>query len=120
MTAQSKTVRRRVVVRRKSSSDTVYKKPKLPDKPPVTKGPRSYGRTRKGKYIVPRFWVYSHTSSVLVKGFRLGRHYVIDMHEPERASARGTNPSGYATEKEAAKIAKKYRDKYGAWAKVPF
>lgn len=31
-----------------------------------------------------------------------------------------TSKDGYATKKEAVRVAREYRDKYGAYAKVPF
>ena len=98
--------KRRVIVRRK------YVPPKLPDKPKVTLGPKSYGRTKKGRYICIRFFVSK---------WRAGRWYVVDLDNEEWTYyAQGTSPKGYSSQEKAIEVARKYRDEYGAWSVVPF
>lgn len=44
--------------------------------------------------------------------------YVMDVDSGKQAA--GTNKEGYDTWKEAQDVARKYRDKYGAYTEVPF
>lgn len=106
--------KRKVIIRRKKA----YVPPKLPDKPKVTEGAKSYGRTKRGQYIVPRFWItqfmYGKWSGNVTAS---DPWYVIDMEEA--TIARGTKDTGYPKEK-AIKIARRYRDEFGAWSTMPF
>lgn len=114
MTASSKAAKKRIVVLRKRSSQRSYTPPKLPESPPVSKGPKSYGLSKKGRHIVPRFFITQ------MKGYRYfkNRWWVADMLEGR--VAKGTEKEGYSSKKEAISVAKKYRDKYGEWARTPF
>lgn len=116
MTAHSKGARRVVVVRRKKSP--TVSRSSLPKKPPVDKGPKSYGRDKKGRYIIVRFWVYQKgKKDRWAREYKTGPYYVIDMAEPDRKVARGTNPEGYADRREAVAVAREFRDEYGAYEK---
>lgn len=95
-----------------------YVPPKLPEKPKVTEGPKSYGQTKRGQYIVPRFWITQFRNGVhRLNAKESSPWFVIDMEEA--SLARGTQKSGYPKE-EAVRIARKFRDKYGAWSTTPF
>ena len=111
-----KIVRRDTHRQQKSTQTTKFVPPKLPERPKVTDGPKSYGRTRWGRYIVVRFYVF--------KPYRKARWIVIDNEERKgrwtNFVARGTNERGYDTRNEAVAIARKYRDKYGSWSRLPF
>lgn len=106
---------RRVVVRSKSSSRKKYTPPKLPSKPKVTVGPRSYGLTKRGRRIVVRFYVSRRRA---FRGRGISKNwYVIDYDE---GIAKTTNPDGYESRSEAIGVARKLRDEYGAWSRSPF
>jgi hypothetical protein len=103
---------KRVVVRPRS-----YTPPKLPAKPSVVKYCTSYGRTKNGAYIVPRFYI----TDKYYRGYiekQLERWVVVDMEEANIAE--GTKKNGYSSKEQAKKIAEHYRDTYGAWSTVPF
>lgn len=114
MSAHSKAAKKRIVVRRKSSPRSKYTPPKLPESPPVTKGPRSYGLSKGGRHIVIRFYITQMMRMRLYKN----RWWVMDMLEGH--IAKGTEKEGYRSKKEAANVARRYRDKYGEWARTPF
>jgi hypothetical protein len=101
---------KRVVVRRRTTN---FPRPKLPDKPKVTWGAKSYGRSKKGGYIVTRWFITQWRAAP-------GNWLVIDLENEEYTyHAAGTNPKGYP-KKEAIRIAEKGRDKFGAWTVLPF
>jgi hypothetical protein len=87
-----------------------------PKVPRVDLGPRAYEVWPGGAVRVIRFYV----------GLRLCReksryvfrrpYEVYDM-DTGRVAARTT---GYASKQEAIRVARRYRDRYGAYAKVPF
>lgn len=79
-----------------------------PERPKVDIGPRAYMTYKSGARAVIRFFVRETH----------GRWYVFDMCSDGRAAK--TAKDGYATKKEAVRIARQYRDDYGAYAKVPF
>lgn len=117
--ATYKTVRKsgkRVLVVSKGKAP--YVPPVLPDKPKVTVGTRSYGRTKTGAYIVCRFWITQFWRGKYVgKTKPTDPWFVIDMEEARLA--KGTSQTGYSKE-DATRVAREYRDKYGAWSTVPF
>lgn len=113
MTAKRKVVKKSIKVPRGTISRITYTPPKLPDKPPVDQGAKSYGRSRSGQYIIPRFFVSN------LRGYKAwNRWWVWDMEEARVASK--TEKDGYRSKKEAVKVAEHHRDKYGAWALIPF
>ena len=72
-------------------------------------GPKSYKSYKSGAQAVIRFFVVEKRK----------RWFVFDMCSTGKYAAK-TSSDGYATKKEAVTIARKYRDEYGAYAKVPF
>lgn len=103
---------RKVVVRRRKKA--AYVPPKLPSKPKVTVGTKCYGRSKMGGYIVCRFWITQHFWGRKLKP--TDPWYVIDMETGN--VAQGTK--AYQEKDKAIAIARKYRDKYGAWYVMPF
>lgn len=114
MTVSSKGAKRRIVVRRKIRSGSRYTPPKLPAKPSVTSN-RSYGRTKRGGYIVARFQVMSRFPTYT----KQPPPWIIWDVE-EALVAKGTKQEGYQDKEKAVRVARKYRDEYGAWAVMPF
>jgi hypothetical protein len=80
-----------------------------PEKPRVDLGPKAYKEHKSHKRSVIRFFVQ----------LRRGRWFVLDVCSRGRYAAK-TSENGYATKQEAVAIAREYRDRYGAYAKVPF
>lgn len=80
-----------------------------PERPKVDIGPKSYMVYKSRARAVIRFFIWE----------RLGSFYVLDIAGSKTVAAR-TSKDGYATKKEAVRVAREYRDKYGAYAKVPF
>lgn len=80
-----------------------------PGRPKVDIGPKAYMTYKSGARAVIRFFVRD----------KRGRWFVMDMCSSGPLAAK-TLKDGYATKKEAVEVARKYRDKYGAYAKVPF
>lgn len=101
--------KKRIVKRKK------FVPPVLPEKPKVTVGAKSFGRSRSGGYIIPRFWI---TQSLLIKRTpkKSDPWYVIDMETGYLA--KGTK--AYPEKDKAIRIARKYRDEFGAWYVMPF
>lgn len=114
MTATKGNAKRSIKVPRGTISRITYSPPKLPDKPPVDEFCKSYGRTKSGQYIVPRFWI---TPYYLTTSKKQKIWWVIDQEVANVAE--GTSRQGYS-KGEAKRIAEKYRDKYGAWSTTPF
>jgi hypothetical protein len=112
--------KRTKAVHQSKTGSRYFPRPNLPDKPKVTVGAKSYGRTKLGGYIVPRFWItqvgFAKTNHLTVKPS--DPWYVVDMEEAN--IAQGTKTSGYKDKKEAIKIARKFRDEFGAWSVMPF
>lgn len=115
MTAKRKAVKRSIKVPRGTITRISYTPPKLPDKPRVDQGAKFYGRTRKGKYIIPRFYISPFTYRGRTR--QTGKWTVIDVESAKIAER--TSPQGYSKE-EATKIAEWHRDNVGTWATVPF
>lgn len=112
------TPKKTIVVRRKSSSSKKFVPPKLPDKPSVTKGGKCYGRSKKGWFIVARFYITQHWGkSMLQRVEPSDPWYVVDCGSGGLAD--GTDATGYPKER-AIKIAKWFRDNHDAWTRLPF
>jgi hypothetical protein len=118
---------KRIVVTRKPTKATRQQKtgsnsfprPNLPDKPKVTVGAKCYGRTKKGGYIVVRFFISQWRPGLGSKKIPKGSPwFVVDLDEGKHY-AEGTKSSGYPKDK-AIKVARQYRDEYGAWTTMPF
>lgn len=118
MSARSKGAKKRVVVVRRSGKRTQYSPPKLPEKPPVAGSKRysHYGKTKRGDYIIPRFIITPYYGKFKTK--KSERWWVIDMKTAN--VAKKTDAKGYEKKAEAKEIAESYRDRYGAWATIPF
>ena len=102
--------KRRVVVRRK-----VYKPPKLPESPSVLRC-KSYGLTKKGWQIIPRFVITRYGGKWGTR--KMKKWWVIDM--AEGVVARGSDEKGYPSKEAAREVAVKFREKYGVWTRIPF
>lgn len=110
MTVKRKAAKRSIRVRRETISRISYTPPKLPDKPALRA--KSYGRTKKGGYIIPRF--------VLGETYKKGptKWWVLDMEAGN--VAKKTNREGYAKKEEAQRVAREFGDLYGKWTVMPF
>lgn len=91
----------------------------VPVYPRVDIGPKAYKVYRNQDRLVVRFTV----DKVLQKNgrggyVRVGRYYVWDMDTGQIATR--TKKSGYLDKKEAVKVAREYRDRYGAYVRVGF
>lgn len=83
-------------------------------------GPKAYREYRDRSRLVIRFYV-SQSTVRLRKGayrFNTGNWFVWDMDS--RGVAGKTSKTGYASKKEAVRVAREYRDRYGAYTKAPF
>ena len=107
MTARSIRVKKSILVRLNGSTENSYIPPKLPKSPKVTLGPKSYGRTKKGRFVVIRFFVIRKRDVWFVYDFEEG------------GIASGTEEKGYQ-KNYAIEIARAFRDEYGEWATSPF
>jgi hypothetical protein len=94
----------------------------IPVAPKVDIGHKAYEVWPGGAVKVIRFCVDMETFRK-----RKGRYSAYAKREPyfvydmdTGGIAAKTSKTGYATKKEAVKVARAYRDKYGAYAKVPF
>jgi hypothetical protein len=67
---------------------------------------------------VVRFYVSRGVSRARAAYVYCGCWFVCDMDS--RGIAGKTSKSGYESKKEAVRVAREYRDKYGAYTKVPF
>lgn len=100
------------------SGSSFAKQNELPVSPKVTIGPKAYEMWENGAVKVIRFYVgltfYSR------KG-KFWFHEPFQVYDSDTGKvAAKTSKTGYATKKEAVRVAREYRDKYGAYAKVPF
>lgn len=117
MTAHSKAAKRRIRVVRSGTKPVEPPSSNRPTRPRVDRGPVSYGRTKKGFYIVVRFFVSQNVNWRRPDG----RWWVLDIEEEEnRGIAKGTKKEGYRSKEEAVQVAREYRDEYGAYGKAPF
>lgn len=90
-----------------------------PVSPRADIGPRSYKSYRSRKCKVIRFFVDGEL--VRERGkyvVRCPPFFVYDMDSGRIAGK--TKKSGYESKKEAVRVAREYRDKYGAYTKAPF
>ena len=81
-------------------------------------GPKCYELWPGGAVRVIRFYV-GLTMRRSYGRYRFDEPYRVYDMDTGKYAAR-TNKDGYATKKEAVRVAREYRDKYGAYAKVPF
>lgn len=90
----------------------------LPVSPKVDLGPKAYKVYRNGDRLVIRFCVGQ--GWVRNKGHysRRGRYFVWDM-DTGRIAAK-TEKHGYPDKNAAVRVARSYRDKYGAYVRVGF
>lgn len=91
-----------------SSPSSPGQKQEIPKKPRVTIGPSAVRVYSSGRRLVIRFFVVE----------RRGRWYVADSLTWRTAD--GTEESGYPTKEESVRVARYYRDEYGAYCKSPF
>lgn len=114
----------RIVVRRKAATSSTGgasstsspsssgtrrgKRKKIPKKPRTTIGPSAVLAYASGRRLVIRFFVVQ----------RRGRWFVADSLTWRTAD--GTEESGYPKKEEAVRVARYYRDEYGAYCKSPF
>lgn len=75
----------------------------------MTLGPRAVKVFKNRERAVIRFYVSPSAS---------GRWHVVDAETWKVAG--GTEKAGYRAKEEAIRIARKYRDTYGAYARSPF
>lgn len=115
MTATRSGAKRRIVIRRKNTSPP-WSPPKLPDRPRVDIGPKSYGTTKSGRFIVIRFYVGKGSKYAKVRP--VTNWFVFDFETG--GIAKGSSQTGYQDKAKAIAIARQYRDEYGMWAKSVF
>jgi hypothetical protein len=90
-----------------------------PERPKVDIGPKSYKAYRNRERLVIRFYV---AEGIVRRRGRYkgdGRYYVYDMAGDGKVAGR-TSKEGYADKKEAVRVAREYRDKYGAYTRFLF
>lgn len=89
-----------------------------PESPKVDIGPRAYKVFRNGERLVIRFSV----EQALIRGkgayYRRGNWFVWDM-DTGRIAAKSLK-TGYKEKREAIRVAREYRDKYGAYVRFGF
>lgn len=125
MTARRYVVKRRTHTAHRSitstsSSSTSQKTSKpIPEKPRVDRGPFAVKEFRSRERAVARFFItQSRGTACLRRGWVPGNWWVVDAET--WTTAAGTKKEGYRTEEEAKRIARRYRDEYGAYARSPF
>jgi hypothetical protein len=101
-----------------STSANYNRKPEMPVSPRVDIGPKAYRVFKNQERLVIRFcvgkgWVRGRRSY-----FQAGRYFVWDM-DTGRIAAK-TAKYGYDTKQDAIRVARQYRDKFGAYVRVGF
>lgn len=92
----------------------------MPDRPKVDIGPKAYKVYRSGSRKVIRFFVCRPFVRDMKNRWKPTTNwYVMDMAGEGHIAAK-TKKQGYPDKKDAVRVAREYRDKYGAYAKVPF
>lgn len=91
---------------------TGSKSSKKPSKPKVDIGPKAYGIHKRGRRLCIRFFVYRRFGS------KKDLWFVGDVETGQRAAR--TSSVGYTSKSDAVRVAREYRDKYGAYGKAPF
>lgn len=92
-----------------------------PEKPRVDRGPFAVKEFKNCERAVVRFFV---SQTYGTRDFRRGREetdkpwYVVDADT--WTAAEGTETRGYHSRDEAKRVARRYRDKYGAYTRSPF
>ena len=136
-TAGGKAAKSRTLVLRKNTSKgesnekstksgRVPHKTPIPKKPKVDEGPKAVKSWKSGKRLVVRFFVAQFCGSQPYwakrhrgeRGPYESKWYVMDCDTGKRAV--GTKEDGYDTQDEARVVARKYRDKYGAYVEMDF
>lgn len=92
----------------------------MPERPRVDIGPKAYRAYRSGRRLVIRFYVAQATHRAPRGAYLFGKGpwFVWDMDS--RGIAGKTSKTGYPVKKDAIRVARKYRDTYGAYTKAPF
>jgi hypothetical protein len=91
----------------------------LPATPRVDIGPKAYKRYKDRSRLVIRFFVAEDLVRWRGAYHGTGRFFVYDMESRGKIAGK-TSKDGYATEQEAVKVAREYRDKYGAYTRFKF
>lgn len=105
--------------RTRTAPTTTYV-PDFPEKPRVDIGPKAYVSYKSGARKVIRFFVdRPFVRDAKNRWKPTSVWYVLDMGG-ERLVAAGTKKQGYPEKKDAVRVAREYRDKYGAYVKVEF
>jgi N-acetylmuramoyl-L-alanine amidase len=132
--ASHSNVRRRTVVVRRNgsaakSSSANSKKPgqpaekKIPERPRVTVGPRAVKEFKNRQRAVIRFFITQDFGTREMRNpahaGKTNRPWIV-VDATIWRSAVGTAPEGYREKDEAIRIARKYRDEYGAYCRSPF
>lgn len=105
-------------VRSTTRSGSSEPMPKEPGTPRTDIGPRAYKEYPSRRRRVVRFFV---AGALLRKRGCLSSQppwFVYDMDSGNIAGR--TSKTGYESKKEAVRVAREYRDKYGAYTKAPF
>lgn len=85
---------------------------RAPERPRVDIGPKAYKVYHNGSRKVIRFFVAQPFG-------RRKNFFVFDMDSTGRYAGK-TKKDGYPTKEEAVKVARTYRDRYGAYTRCPF
>jgi hypothetical protein len=91
----------------------------MPEAPRVDLGPKAYKKYKNKERLVIRFYVAPGIVRRRGRYRSDGRFYVYDMAGTGRVAGK-TSKEGYADKKEAIRVARAYRDKYGAYTRFPF
>ena len=89
-----------------------------PDSPKVDIGHKAYKVFRNGDRLLIRFSVGQLPTGIRGVRGNTGPYYVWDMDTGKVAAK--TSKTGYADKKEAMRIAREYRDRYGAYVRFKF
>lgn len=100
------------------SSSSKQKPKKIPVAPKVDLGPKAYKVYRNGDRMVIRFCVGQGWKRNRGHYSREGRYYVWDLDTGKVAAK--TEKNGYPDKQAAVKVARQYRDKYGAYVRFGF
>lgn len=91
----------------------------MPESPKVDIGPKAYRVYKNKERLVIRFYVAQGIVRRRGRYVGDGKFYVYDMASAGRIAGK-TAKEGYKDKKEAIRVAREYRDKYGAYARSPF
>jgi hypothetical protein len=82
-------------------------------------GPKAYKRYKDRSRLVIRFFVAEDLVGWRGAYRGTGRFFVYDMESSGRIAGK-TSKDGYPTKKDAMKVAREYRDRYGAYTRFKF